>query len=147
MKALTTLFVIGMFLTTLAMADDVDDEKAAVLKFYEQLNSEDPAYSDFYLVGGNVFPRTSLLLQPFNVDRRAAKTNFDAGLDFDVQIRHLDAKVYGSAAVVTYYTSGSTKYADGTVLRGVFRASQVWIKQGTDWKYAHGHYSPLQSQP
>ncbi len=30
MKALTTLLVVGMFLTTVAMADDVEDVKAAV---------------------------------------------------------------------------------------------------------------------
>jgi len=32
MKALTTVFVVGMFLTTVAMADDVDDVKALVHK-------------------------------------------------------------------------------------------------------------------
>ncbi len=31
MKALTTLLVVGMFATTIAMADDADDVKAAVI--------------------------------------------------------------------------------------------------------------------
>ncbi len=37
MKALTTLFVIGMFATAVSMADDVDDVKAAVLGHYAAL--------------------------------------------------------------------------------------------------------------
>ena len=41
MKALTTLFVVGMFLTTPAMADDVDDVKAAVQGYFAALNSGD----------------------------------------------------------------------------------------------------------
>ncbi len=41
MKALTTLFVVGMFLTTVAIADDVDDVKAAIQRYYVALNSGD----------------------------------------------------------------------------------------------------------
>ncbi len=147
MKALTTLLVVGMFLTTVAMADDVDDVKAAVLEFYEQLNNENPSFTRFFLPGGNSFPRTGSLLQPSNNDRSAAQTNFDAGLDFDVAVRHLDAKVYGDAAVATYYTTGPTKYADGSTLQGSFRASMTWAKQGGQWRIVHIHISPLQSQP
>ena len=33
MKALTTLFVVGMFLTTVAMADDADDVRAALQRY------------------------------------------------------------------------------------------------------------------
>ena len=33
-----TLFVIGMFLTAVAMADDADDVKAAVQKYFDSLN-------------------------------------------------------------------------------------------------------------
>ncbi len=41
MKAWTTLFVVGMFLATPALADDVEDVKAAVHEFYVLLNSTD----------------------------------------------------------------------------------------------------------
>jgi len=41
MKALTTLFVAGMFLTTVAMADDVDDVKAAVQGYFAALSAGD----------------------------------------------------------------------------------------------------------
>ena len=41
MKPLTTLWVVGMFATTVAMADDVDDVKAAVQNYFAALNSGD----------------------------------------------------------------------------------------------------------
>jgi len=65
MKALTTLLVVGMFLTTVAMADDVDDVKAAVLEFYEQLNNENPSFTEYFLPGGSSFPRTGLFFVSF----------------------------------------------------------------------------------
>jgi len=147
MKALTTLLVVGMFLMPAAMADDVDDVKAAVLDFYEQLNNENPNFTEYFLPGGSSFPRTGSLLQPSNSDRNATQANFDAGLDFDVAVRHLDAKVYGDTAVATYYTTGPTKYEDGSTLQGIFRASMSWAKQGGQWRIVHIHISPLQSQP
>ena len=41
MKALTTLSVVSMFLTTVAMADDVDDVKAAVQGYFAALSAGD----------------------------------------------------------------------------------------------------------
>ncbi len=41
MKALTTLLVVGMFLTTVAIADDADDVKAAIQRYFVALNSGD----------------------------------------------------------------------------------------------------------
>ena len=147
MKALTTLFVLGMFLTTVAMADDADDIKAAVLEFYDQLNNENASYAQFFLPGGDQFPRNGVLVQPNQEIIESTQANIDGGMDFNVQVRHIDVKVYGDAAVATYYTVGPTVYPDGTVLSGVFRASITAIKQGGQWKFAHIHISPLLSQP
>ncbi len=61
MKVLTTLLVAGMFLTTAALADDVDDVKAAVLGYFAALSAGDanaqaryhmPEYSSFGPGGG-----------------------------------------------------------------------------------------------
>ncbi len=41
MKALTTLLVVGMFLTTVAIADDADDVKAALQRYMTALNAGD----------------------------------------------------------------------------------------------------------
>ena len=147
MKALTTLLVVGMFLMPAVLADDVDDVKAAVVEFYNQVNNENASYAEFFVPSGDQFPRTGVLIQPNEEIIGTVQANIDAGLDFNVQLRHIDVKVYGNAAVATYYTVGTTDYPDGTVLSGVFRASITAIKQGSQWKFAHIHISPLQSQP
>ena len=56
MKALTTLLVVGMFATTIVMADDSDDVKAAVEELFAAIRAGDangqsrprtPDYSNF----------------------------------------------------------------------------------------------------
>ena len=140
------------FLTTGAAADDADDVKAAVGAFYEAINSGNAGdYIKFVTAEGSTFPRTGTLLRIGAGSVEEAKNNlqagFDAGLKFDVRVHHLDAKVYGNAAVSTYYTTGPTTYPDGTVLQGTFRASIVWTKQGGQWKIVHIHVSGLQTEP
>ncbi len=67
MKALTTLFVVGMFLTTVAIADDADDVEATVLKYIAAVNAGDtegraagrsPDWSTFGR-GGSLLARTA----------------------------------------------------------------------------------------
>ncbi len=140
MKALTTLCVVGMFLTTVAMADDVDDVKAAVQKYITALNTGDanayvqsrtPEYSSFG--GGGLVERYHSLEE----QRSRFQGNINSGVQFNLQIRHLDVRVYGNAAIVTGYTvAGNTAN----------QRTSVWIKQGGQWKQAHRHTSPLLSQ-
>ena len=137
MKALTTLFVIGMFATAVAMADDVDDVKAAVQKYITALNTGDvtayvqsrmPEYSAFG--GGGLVERYHSLEE----QRNRFQGNINSGVQFNLQIRHLDVRVYGNAAIVTGYTVSGNN-AD--------QRTSVWIKQGGQWKQAHRHTSPL----
>ncbi len=137
MKALTTLLVIGMFATAVAIADDVDDVKAAVQKYITALNTGDvnayvqsrtPEYSSFG--GGGLVERYHSLEE----QRKRFQGNIDAGAEFNFQIRHLDVRVYGNAAIVTGYTVSGNN-AD--------QRTSVWIKQGDQWKQAHRHTSPL----
>jgi len=137
MKALTTLCVVGMLATTVAMADDVDDVKAAVHKYITALNTGDvnayvqsrtPEYSAFG--GGGLVERFHSLEE----QRSRFQGNINSGVQFNLQIRHLDVRVYGNAAIVTGYTVSGNN-AD--------QRTSVWIKQGGQWKQAHRHTSPL----
>ncbi len=139
MKALTTLLVVGMFLTTVAMADDVDDVKAAVQKYITALNtgevnaylqSRTPEYSAFG--GGGLVERYHSLEE----QRSRFQGNINSGVQFNLQIRHLDVRVYDNAAIVTGYTVAGNS-AD--------QRTSVWIKQGGQWKQAHRHTSPLRT--
>jgi len=147
MKVLTTLLVAGMFLTTVAMADDVDDVKAAVQRYIATLNAEDanayvqsrvPEYSVF--TGGGLFERSTSLEE----QRNGFQDRIDSGIRISRQLRHIDVKVYGNAAVVTGYMLGTTAGPDGTTQPLSSQRTGVWIKQEGQWKEVHRHSSPLQ---
>ena len=146
MKALTTLLVVGMFLTSVVMADDVDDVKAAVQRYIATLNAEDanayvqsrvPEYSVF--AGGGLLDRSTSLEE----QRNSFQGRIDSGIRISRQLRHLDVKVYGNAAVVTGYMLGTTTGPDGTVNQQRQQRTGVWIKQGGQWKEVHRHSSQL----
>ena len=114
---MVTLFVVGMVLTTPALADDVEDVKAAVHEFYVLLNSTDAAdakaYAQLYAAGNTIFTAgggflgrtTSLEEREKGFERRVR-----AGLRNNYnQPRHSEVEVYGNLfAVETFYTTGSS---------------------------------------
>ena len=64
-------------------------------------------------------------------------------VDDDLQLRHLNVKVYGNVAVVTGYVVGTETSPDGTTEEVANRRTAVLVKQGGQWKEAHIHISPL----
>ncbi|MCH8016053.1 MAG: lipocalin-like domain-containing protein [Acidobacteria bacterium] len=145
MKALTTLFVAGMFVTTLAMADDVDDVKATIRGHFAAVNSGDvAAYTPYYANQGSAFGGGELL-ERLSVEQRT--NNFQAGVDRglrrNLQMRNLEVQIYGNVAIATGYLLGSTTAPDGTTQRTSQQRTGVLIKQGGQWKEVHRHNSPL----
>ena len=148
MKALTTLLVVGMFLTTVAIADDVDDVKAAVLRHYAALNAGDAnALLQLQLAGNTSFgPGGALLEQSDSLEelRKTRQAEFDAGLKYNLQARHIDVRVYGNlTALATFYGVGTVTQPNGTTFQVNNRITRVWIKQGGQWKVDHSHLSPV----
>ncbi len=146
MKALTTLFVVGMFLTTVAMADDADDVKAAFLGHFTTLRAHDsqsmaqnymPDYTEFS-GGGGLLIRTAT---PEEMGK-ARQAVFD-NVNINLTPRNVEVKVYGNAAVVTAYLVGSITPANGETIRVSDRRTGVWVKQGGTWKEAHMHQSRI----
>ncbi len=146
MKALTTLLVVGMFATAVAVADDVDDVKAAVESYFAALNSGNgpamaqrriPEYSVFG--GGGLIERSSSVAQ----QRDDFQALADAGRKLNLRIQHLEVTVYGNAAVVTGYLTGTNTAPDGTVNQQRQQRTGVWIKQGGQWKEVHRHAARL----
>ncbi len=147
MKALTTLLVVGMFATTIVMADDSDDVKAAVEELFAAIRAGDangqsrprmPDYSNFGRGGGLLLKNTSTEQQI-----KAFQATVDAGAKRNYQLRNLEVKVYGNAAVVTAYLVGTRTGANGNTVRMADRRTGVWIKQGGQWREAHMHQSPI----
>ncbi len=147
MKALTTLWVVGMLLMPAALADDADDVKSAVQELFAAIRAGDangqsrprmPDYSNFGRGGGLLLKNTSTEQQI-----RAFQATVDAGAKRNYQLRNLEVKVYGNAAVVTAYLVGTRTGANGNTVRMADRRTGVWIKQGGQWRDAHMHQSPI----
>ncbi len=145
---IATLFVSGMFLTTVAMSDDSEDVKMAARATYEALNNADvEAYVHWVAPEGTLYGGNGSLLQERNSTTEALRANlqnmFDAGLKYDYRMRNLEVKVYGDSAVVTGYVVGSRTAPDGVTRQVTLRRTMAWIRQGGAWKVVHVHSSPL----
>ena len=152
-RLMLTMFVIGMFLATPALADDVADVKAAVHEFYVLLNSTDAAdaeaYTQLYAARNTIFAAGGGLLGR-TTSLEGRKESFErrirGGLRNNYrQPRHSEVEVYsGMFAVETSYTTGSSTSPKGTILPHRNRATRIWMKQDGQWKIVHQHYSPMQ---
>ena len=151
MKAWTTLFVIGMFVTAVAMADDADDVRAEMERYFAALNAGDAdAYAQHFVAQASSFAGGGLLNTATSIaqQRNGFKASVDAGVQRNMRLRHLDVRVYGSTtAVVTCYVIGSTTQPDGTVVPNNVQRTAVLIKQGGQWKEVHQHRSDLHIAP
>ena len=147
MKALTTLLVVGMFLTTVAIADDVDDVKAAVQRYMTAFNAGDAnAWIQLHAVGNTRFSTDNGLLQrsdSLEEQRKSQQAAVDAGVKLNVQSRHVEVSLYGNTAVSTRYGVGTVTQPNGTVVQLNNRITAVLIKQGGQWKVVHQHISPV----
>ncbi len=147
MKALTTLLVVGMFLMTVAMADDVDDVKAALQRYGTALDTGDAnAFIQSHAARSTSFgARGGLLATSDSLEeaRSEFQADYDAGLRYDVQQRHVEVSVYGDTAATTSYGVGRLTFPDGTTNQVNSRITRVWVKQGGQWKRVHQHISPV----
>ncbi len=148
MKALTTLFVVGMVLMPAVLADDADDVRGTLNSHFAARNAGDTnAWAQSYVAGNTRFgPGGGLLersdsLEEQRKNRQAAR---DAGLRLNLQDRHIEVSIYGnSTAVATSYRVGSVTFPDGSTAQPNNRITTVLIKQGGQWKIAHVHISPV----
>jgi len=147
MKALTTLLVVGMFLMPAALADDVDDVKAALQRYMTALNAGDAnAWIQLHAVGNTRFSTDNGLLQrsdSLEEQRKNQQAGVDAGVKLNVQSRHVQVSLYGNTAVSTRYGVGTVTQPNGTVVQLNNRITTVWVKQGGQWKITHMHLSPV----
>ncbi len=143
MRQLIVILMIGsLVLTTAAIADDADDVKAAQLALIAALNEGDVEIIAQYLLSEHSrFPAEGLLVEGFT--KEDLKAAFNAGLKLAITARHLDVKIYGNTAIATGYIEGSITLPGGIFEEIRQRFTEVWIKQGNNWKRVHIHSSPL----
>jgi len=145
---IATLCVMSIFLTPVSWAEDTDDVKAVVHNYYAALNSGDvDAWSEHFQTGhtafgsgGNFLEETTSLQE----QRAIRQTALDGGIRYNLRPLHSDVRVYGNlTAVATRYGVGTITQADGTTRQVNNRITDVWVKQGKQWKLVHRHVSPL----
>ena len=145
MKTLTTLLVIGMFATAVAVADDADDVAAAVQSYVAALNAGDAgALTQLHATANTNFGARGGLLETYDSPEERRQAFQATRVKFNVQARHIDVRIYGSStAVATNYGVGRITRPDGTTGQVNNRITAVLIKQGGQWKIVHQHLSPV----
>ena len=130
-----------------AMAQSAEEEIiAAQIAHFETLRAGDaqahmaqhaPNVTSFDAVGGLLVEAQSLEEQV-----RDMQAVFDAGA-LNSYLRHVQVRIYGDAAVVTGYITGTATNPDGSVVPVMDRRTAVLIRQGGEWKEVHSHASPV----
>lgn len=145
--AVLIVWVGAIIQTTVVVADDADDVKAAMLAHFAALNAgEAETWVQHYMPEFSAFgPYGGLLSRTHSVEEQGEdiQAQFDEGLKTNLQLRHLEVKVYDNTAVVTNYLVGTRTLPGGITEQVSARRSSVWIKQEGQWKQVHRHMSPL----
>ena len=118
--------------------------KAAVTGLFAAFNSNDAEQVAKYLAPQqNAFSRRGGSLEPF-VDIDQLRNDFRAGVKVNLQVRDVEAAVYGDTAVTTCYYTQDVTLPNGSIRKdGTFRLSSVWKNQDGAWKLVHAHESAL----
>ena len=145
--SLTKIFVCVVLLSNIAWAGDVEDIKKATIEHFATLNAGNvAAHIEHHLKGHTTFGGEGGLFEindSLEEEKNSLQADFDAGLELNMSVRHLDVKVYGTTAVVTSYVVGTSKAPNGETEQVMTRRTAVLIKQGNKWKEVHLHSSPV----
>jgi ketosteroid isomerase-like protein len=148
MKALASLIALALVSSAQVFGQPQQDAAAvcgAAEKHYAAIRAGDtdtvlqqhlPDFTFFTSDGGLLWSFPSL-------DRQQTELiETDPSFASQTHIRHCSAQVYGTTGIATYYIVG-TVTSQGSTTSGTWRVTEVWVKQGNDWKEAHHHESPL----
>ena len=118
--------------------------KAAVMDIVAGFNSGNvdqiqarlaPQQNRFYGEGG--------FLTRF-IDATELKGAFQAGFKVRMEVKNLEAAVYGDSAITTFFAATTITPPNGPQrTEGPWRSSFFWNKQDGAWKLVHAHQSPL----
>jgi ketosteroid isomerase-like protein len=145
LSLLVTLITLTAF-TGAAMADDAGDVRATIEGHYAAINTMDTeAVLSHHLEDFTMFLSDETVLWESDwaevSERMGAKVDFGTG---NVRMSNFNAQIYGNVAVATFYLVGTHTYG-GKTRNVTKRVSAVWVKDGSEWKEAHHHESPLRA--
>ena len=147
MKSLMiTMFILCIFLATPALADDVEDVKAAEMAVRAaEAAGNTQGYFKTMVPEFSIFPPTAGLLAHTATEenRQRTQAGFDSGIKYDIEVRNLDVQIYGDTAVSTYYVLATIHRPEVEPVRWNLRMTGVWVKQAGEWKVVHRHESRM----
>lgn len=144
MKKSTGLLAVAALCGSQASAQDAAEVCAMAERHYAAIRAGDvesviqhhrPEFTFFVADGG-------LLWSFHTLEQQRAEMLAGVEFEFRTYIRHCSAQVYGNTGIATYYLVGSVAIGDKSEA-GTWRVTEVWVKDGEEWKEAHHHESPL----
>ncbi len=76
------------------------------------------------------------------ISRQAIQARYDAGFKVNMELRHVDVRVFGNTAVLVGYMVGWVS-AGGITDRGTWRFTEVRVNQEGRWRVVQYHVSKL----
>ncbi len=128
------------------VGQDLGAVRTAVLEHYAAINSGDyDAVADHHGEPITAFLGDGLLTTWGTRQEQVElfRAMWAAGFNANWEVRSLEVRGYGDVAVATAYLVGSVQYPGGPVLQGTWRLTEVWVREGREWKEVHHHDSPL----
>ena len=91
----------------------------------------------------NRFQGEGGLLTSF-IDAASLRGAFNAGFKVKMEVKNLEAAVYGDSAITTFFLATTIIPPNGPQrTEGPWRCSYIWNKQDGAWKLVHAHQSPV----
>ena len=141
-KLISACVFLGLLGSSLALADDVADVRATIVRHYAAIHAQNKeAISSHHLGDFTMFFSDGTML--WERDWEEVSERMGATFDFgtlNVRMSNFNAQIYGNVAVATFYLVGTHTYG-GKTRNVTNRVSAVWVKDGSEWKEAHHHES------
>jgi len=145
-KLISACVFLGLLGSSLALADDAADVRATIERHYAAIHANDmDSIISHHLKDFTMFLSDGTVL--WERDWKEVSDRMGATVDLgtpNVRMSNFNAQIYGNVAVATFYLVGTNTYGGNT--RNVTnRVSAVWVKDGSEWKEAHHHESPVRA--
>ena len=128
------------------VGQDLGAVRTAVLEHYAAINNDDyEAVADHHGEPFTAFLGDGLLTTWGTRQEQVEvfRARWAAGFNANWEVRQLEVQGYGDVAVATAYLVGSVQFPDGPMLQGTWQLTEVWVREGREWKEVHHHHSPL----
>jgi len=150
---LLVVFVVGVMCVPGASAQSAEEAKVADT-FQNWINARNAADAEAlaktWVSPASIFWAGDLLVEfEFTTDELTGmiQGQFEGGREDVLTAHHVDVRIFGEAALLTCYVSGTFVQDEETKFEGAWSFSSLWVKVGGQWKLTHFQQSPSGGGP